>query len=93
MVEEQEITDFFQALVDSDRLEGAAAGIVRQIVGKGLDSLSPKQRWVYNREISDHVPEYCSGPCERYLEWNERIEALWNDGICYECDDDMSNDD
>ncbi len=48
---EREITDFFEELLTRDELSGAIEGIAKQIVGKGEDSITGRQREVIDNYI------------------------------------------
>ena len=64
-------------------LDGPAEGITRQVIDKGLDSLSVKQRGVFDREVMSLVPGECARGCD--IPWSEKYEAMDNGGLCSWC--------
>jgi hypothetical protein len=48
-------------------LNDIAAGVLRQIIGQGLESLTFKQAIVYDKEIRPSLVEKCSGTCSNFV--------------------------
>ncbi|HGN0598160.1 TPA: hypothetical protein ACKRJ1_001176 [Pseudomonas aeruginosa] len=65
------------------QLDGPAEGITRQVIDKGLDSLSAKQKVVFDRDVMSLVPGKCSRGCD--IPWSEKYEAIDNGGLCSWC--------
>jgi hypothetical protein len=89
------LSDFLRDLLAYGYLEGddVAEGIVRQVIDRGIDSLSPKQQWVYeNRVESDYIEDECK-LCHATIPWEEKIGALDNGGLCGWCQNLMEKDD
>lgn len=85
MEEDDGFTDFLKELIGSERLEGAAAGIAKRALDKGTDLLSPKQRFVFERDvIREYSKEGCSR-CGSNIPWSEMFASLDNDGLCSHC--------
>jgi hypothetical protein len=77
--------DFLQLLLDGERLEGAAKGITALVIDKGSDSLTPKQRFVFERDvIRAYTSDGCSR-CENSIPWSEMCASLENGGLCNYC--------
>jgi len=83
---EEDFPDFLKQLIQLKMIEGKAAGIAAKVIDDGIDSLSEKQRYVFNKEIIEH---YYVERCERddiEIPWCEMLEALDNGGLCAWCD-------
>jgi len=65
------------------------AGITKQAIAKGYDSLSDKQRYVLENDVvSPNVVQECKfRGCE--LTWAEMHEAVNGDGYCDSCRHDL----
>ena len=44
---EDDFNGFVEELINSSRLEGKESGIAKQMLDKGYDSLSEKQRYIF----------------------------------------------
>jgi len=78
--------EFYQQLVDGKHLEGAALGITRRVIDKGIDSLSPAQQSVFGKQVT---AVFVTGECERgghEVPWEEMYEAYHNGGYCSYCE-------
>jgi hypothetical protein len=82
---------FLQELIDKDHLDGAALGVTKQVIAGGEDGLTPRQKFVFNRDvIRKFVTEECQNGCD--IPWSEQYEAHHNDGFCFYCYDQMTKD-
>ena len=45
---EDDFNGFVEELINSSRLEGKESGIAKQMLDKGYDSLSEKQRYIFD---------------------------------------------
>ena len=82
---------FLQELIDNDDLDGAALGLTRQVIAEGEDGLTPRQKFVFNRDVVRRfVTQECQNGCD--IPWSEQYEALHNDGFCFYCYDQMTKD-
>ncbi|MDT8448432.1 MAG: hypothetical protein RRB13_16190 [bacterium] len=80
-----ELSSFVSDLLEGGYLEGAAAGIAKQVVDRGLESLSEKQRDVFEAQvIAKYGNQYCK-KCNSKLELYEIYEAMTEDGLCGSC--------
>lgn len=50
---EEGFNGFVEELINSSRLEGKEAGIAKLMLDKGYDSLSEKQKFVFDRAIEN----------------------------------------
>jgi len=84
---------FLQELLDGEPLEKSAAGITELVIEKGVDSLSDKQRGVFERYVlKEYVTEECTR-CHSDIPWSEMYGASGNGGACSWCAKMESNDD
>ncbi len=79
------LLDFAELLIERGMIEGAALGVAKQALDKGLDSLSDRQREVFNDHvIGDNRVEECDR-CGNGIEDSELCEAL-DSGLCNYCE-------
>ncbi|ROO33425.1 hypothetical protein [Pseudomonas sp. 7SR1] len=76
-------TDFLIELLDGGYIDGDAAGITRQVIDKGDESLSEKQLFVFKRDVLSLDPGACVRGCD--IPWSEKYEAMHNGGLCGWC--------
>lgn len=81
---EDDFEGFVQALINSGRLEEKEAGIAKRMLDKGYDSLSEKQRYVFDKAIENNSVKECKR-CGCDIPWCEMLEALDNGGFCNYC--------
>ncbi|BDQ35084.1 hypothetical protein [Pseudodesulfovibrio portus] len=89
------LEDFLKDLLAFGYLDGedVAQGITRQVIDRGVESLSEKQKWVFNnRVIEEYVIEDCK-LCSAEIPWEEKIGALDNGGYCSWCQHKLEKDD
>lgn len=85
LIEDDSFNEFLQTLVDAGRLEGAALGITKLVIDKGIESLSEKQKYVFQTQVID---EYTVDECMRCghaIPWSEMYLAL-DSGMCSYCE-------
>lgn len=81
---EEGLSAFVEELIDSKRLEGMEAGIAKLMLDKGYDSLSEKQRYIFDKSIENHtIDEYQR--CGVDIPWCEMLETFVNGGYCGYC--------
>lgn len=76
---------FLESLTRNGHLEGAADGITKQVIARGVESLSEKQKYVFDNEV---LANFVGGDCERCgsdIPWSEKYAALDNGGLCDWC--------
>ncbi len=92
---------FDESLLDKEALEflvkyhlgDAAAGITRQVIGKGLNSLSEPQLYVFKTEVVDEWLIRKCKRCQNNVPGHDLIGVWENDGYCSYCADKMAKDD
>ena len=83
---ETDFEDFLSSLVENDHLEGSALGITKQVIHKGVDSLSEKQKYVFNNEVIKNYESKSCNLCACEIPWSEMYQALDNGGFCGYCE-------
>ncbi len=81
---EEDFKGFVQELVNSCRIEGKEAGIAKLMIDKGYDALSDKQKYVFDKMISENTIDTCKR-CGCDIPLCEMLEALDNGGFCNYC--------
>lgn len=76
---ESDFNDYLNDLLKSGRLNETEAGITRQVIDEGYDSLSDKQKSVFDKMIDKNSVEVCNFDGSD-IPWNEMLEALENGG-------------
>jgi hypothetical protein len=77
--------DFLQALVDRSMLEGAALGITKVVIDKGVGALTPKQLYVFNEHVIGQYSRSGCSNCQIDIPWSEMRYAMDNGGLCSYC--------
>lgn len=54
-------------LDEAGMLKKEAAGVLKKVIGQGLESLTPKQHTVYKRHIRPSLVEKCGGRCDNLV--------------------------
>jgi hypothetical protein len=81
---------FLELLIQNEDLNGNALEITKQVIAKGEDSLTPRQRCVFERDVLRIFNKPCEG-CDRNIPWNEKYDAYHDrDGFCFDCYDEMT---
>lgn len=89
----EDFKDFLKQIVDSGRITGQALGVAKQVIGKGLDSLSEKQKYVLEHYVLEpYRVSHCS-ECGINILWCEMFKACDNGGLCEWCSHVMGKDD
>ncbi|MBX5130964.1 hypothetical protein HJB53_31225 [Rhizobium lentis] len=86
--EERDLKAFLQQLVDGEDLTGDAAGITKQVIAKGEESLVGKQRWVFNERVRKPYLFPVCEQCGDTISWDQAYYALHGDGLCASCQHD-----
>ena len=83
-IHEEGFKDFLWQLVDGDHLEGASLGITKKIIDQGIERLSKKQLYVFQRHVlEEHTIDGCQW-CKGNIAWEEMYIAL-DTGSCCQC--------
>ena len=90
---DDDFAEFLEQLLQGGHLEDAAEGITKKVVAEGIDSLSDKQRFVFEKHvINEFVRETCNS-CSYTISWSEMYAACDNGGLCNWCEHMLSKDD
>ena len=81
---EDDFEGFVSDLISSGRIESKEAGIAKYMIGNGYESLSEKQKFVFDHMIIDNTVDECQR-CGIDIPWCEMLEALDNGGLCNYC--------
>lgn len=88
--ENEDFVEFLKELLDSGKLKDGSEyadmkiGIVKQVVSKGWNLLSPKQQKILQWTIVDKCYERCTY-CGDSIPWCEMMFAIEHDGMCSHC--------
>ena len=81
---------FLRELIKNDDLDGAALEITKQVIAEGENSLTPAQKFAFQRNVlRKFVTQKCQNGCD--ISWSEQYEALLNGGFCFYCYYGMTN--
>lgn len=81
---EDGLNSFVEKLINFSSLEDKELGIAKRMLAKGYDSLSDKQKYVFNKAIEKNAVDKCKR-CGIDIPWGEMLEALDNGGYCNYC--------
>ena len=81
---EEDFEGFLNDLINSGRVDSMQAGIAKYMMDHGYDSLSEKQKYVFDRMIAENSVDECKR-CAIDIPWCEMMEALDNGGYCNYC--------
>lgn len=82
--DEEGFKEFLRQLIASGRLNGTEAGIAKQVLEKGYNSLTKKQKYVFDKAIENNIVPECT-LCHGDIPWDEMHDALENGGLCSDC--------
>jgi len=90
---EVDLNDFLHELIEGHRLNDAKeVGITKLVIDQGFDSLSDKQKFVFENAISHLVYNECLR-CGNDIPWCEMSAAEDNGKVCSWCQQLGSKDD
>jgi len=82
---EEDFNEFIQELIDNKRLnDSSEEGIAKLVIDKGFESLSSKQKFVFEKAISHYIYDDCKR-CGNDIPWCEMSGAEDIDGMCSWC--------
>lgn len=81
---EEDFEGFVEDLIKSGCLDNTETGIAKRMLDKGYESLSNKQKYVFDKMIDNNSVEECQR-CACDIPWSEMLDALDNDGYCNYC--------
>ena len=77
--------NYLRLLLEAPRLVGPVRGVLLQVIEKGEDSLSIKQRDVFKYQIiTPFILSSCKS-CQDTISWSEMYDAVLEDGLCKKC--------
>ncbi|WP_312472561.1 hypothetical protein [Brucella sp.] len=85
--EEKSFRNYLQELLDREIIHGGAAeGITRQVIAQGADSLSDKQKFVFERDVfKEHGTPTCEN-CGDSISYDDALYAIEEcEGRCSSC--------
>ena len=83
---EEGFLKFLQELIEWEQIEGAALGIAKQVLDKGLESLSEQQDFVFRKYVVEaNFVDRCKR-CGNEIAWHEMVFAHRNGGFCEYCE-------
>ena len=81
------LIEFLEELITRDELEGTVAGITKQVIAKGVNSMSDKQKAVIDKFVEKYKLDY---ECDICLNGNiNRLTDYFNvmeKGVCPMCE-------
>ncbi len=82
---EEDFENFIQKLIETKRLSNSKEeGIAKLVIDKGFDSLTDKQKFVFEKSIGHYVYDECFR-CGIEIPWCEMSGAEDNGGKCSWC--------
>ncbi len=85
-VDDDDFYAFLSEVVMLGDLVGAALGITKKVIEQGFDSLSEKQRIVFEQNVlAKYTISYCVR-CSGYIPWLNMLDVVMNDGLCNHCE-------
>jgi hypothetical protein len=90
---EDDFNSYLQTIVRLGGIEASALGITKLVLSQGVEGLSSKQSFVFERDVIDpYYVEKCKF-CGTEIPWCEMLEATDNGGYCGWCAHRDSKDD
>lgn len=79
-------SDFLMDIVNGADLRKPAMGITKKVISDGIDSLSEKQKYIFQSEVMDQyfIEANCEQCCSN-IPFSEMFEANDNGGLCGYC--------
>ncbi len=79
------LADYLKELIKGEGLQEVALGVAKQFLAQGYESLSDKQKYVFDEYIIKvFVTQRCKH-CEERISWEEMYFAYQNGGYCGYC--------
>jgi hypothetical protein len=88
--EATERKEFLRSRLEQVDQDSRAAGVIRQVLAQGEDTLTNKQSWVYENEVV--VDDRCN-ICSQSIPDTELAASFNNGGICGWCEHQKNKDD
>ncbi len=84
VIEQTAFVSWLEHLINQNLLDGAPLGVTRQAIDKGVDSLTEKQRQVFDRHVVQ-ANQQCCDLCGDTPPWPEQVHMSTNGGLCGAC--------
>jgi hypothetical protein len=82
---EEGFREFLEEAIEWEDLEPTALGIAKQALNQGVESLSEKQYFVFQKHVLEaHAVNRCI-QCEEEIPWHEMIDVHRDGGYCIVC--------
>ena|ERR1035437_3587583 len=82
---EEDLNGFLQELIDNKRFNNSKEeGITKAVIAQGFNSLSPPQKFVFEKALDHFVISKCSR-CNEDIPWCEMSAAEDNGKVCSWC--------
>ncbi|MGI2031404.1 hypothetical protein ACRQ1B_03325 [Rhizobium panacihumi] len=88
--ERKSLNGYLEQLLNGEEITGAAAGITKQVIADGEESLSQKQEFVFNRDVREPFLNLKCEQCGTSIPYDDAYEALHGDQLCSGCKHDKA---
>ena len=84
MCEDNSFEEFLKYLININYLEVPALGITKQVIEKGMGSLTEKQKHVFQKHVLDDFEGRACKLCGELIKWHEMAVCVFinEDGLC-----------
>ncbi|TPW30323.1 hypothetical protein FJU08_11630 [Martelella alba] len=83
----EDYRNFLERLVECDDIgDKTAEGITKLVIDKGVDVLSEKQRYIFERHVESRFPQPCCTQCGELIPWADAYEHIHSPGRCASCE-------
>lgn len=87
--EERNFRDYLQRLINSESITGDAAGITRQVIAQGRESLSDTQEFIFNKNVMETYGTPTCEQCETHVPYDQVfIDPFQETLYCASCQHD-----
>ena len=77
--------EYLAKLVEYGDIEGDAAGITKAVIANGIESLSAKQRYLFDKQVGEPFAQPQCEQCEELIPWDEAYEHIHEQSLCSGC--------
>lgn len=78
-------SDFLQQIIDMNHLDDPSLGITKQVITKGEDSLSDKQKQIFEKHVLDFYTISECSRCGGDIPWVEMYDVATDHNMCNWC--------
>ncbi|MBC7388249.1 MAG: AbrB/MazE/SpoVT family DNA-binding domain-containing protein [Opitutaceae bacterium] len=83
--QEEDFKDYLKEIIRMGGLEGAALGIAKLLMDKDYSSLTPPQKFTFQKDVIDYYYKDSCESCASPIPWVEMLHAVENGGNCSWC--------